>query len=256
MIYIALKDNKIVHVCETNSEQGIIGSLNYEGITYYDQIQQIPNDYFQGKVGNDVREFNSNFEFLPLSQRKDYVIIPEGMKIEGEEFVPLTLKEKIDQGLITLSDREKYDEVSKQIMSKTVYELAEAGVITIAELKKYQIDIIKIGFANEFINGYFYSETLGINVDLRRCSGKFGEDINDLQNVQGLIDDFDTLENYEKYYVGYENEVTSSMFTLDQLESLKMEMIRCARNRWVKKRLKLVQIEQCTIAEQIKNIIW
>lgn len=256
MIYIALKDNKIIHICETNSEQGIIGSLNYEGITDYNQIESIPNDYFQGKVGNDVREFDSNYEFLPLSQRKDYVTIPEGKKIEGNEFVDMTVKEKIDQGLITLSDREKYDEASKQIIPKTVYELAEAGVITIVELKKYQKDIIKIGFANEFINGYFYSETLGINVDLRRCPGKFGEDINDLQNVEGLIDDYNTLEDYEKYYVGYENEITDFMLSLEQLESLKMEMIRNARHRWVKKRLKFVQIDQCATAEQIKAIVW
>jgi len=130
MVYIALKENKIIHVCETQSEEGIIGSLAYEGLTEYDSIKQIPDDYFEGKVGNDIREFDSNYELLPLSERKDYVDIPEGMKIEGEEFVPMTVKEKIDQGLTILSDREKYDEISEQIRPKTVDELLADKIIT------------------------------------------------------------------------------------------------------------------------------
>lgn len=133
MVYRAVKNNKIIHICETNSEANVKKSMAYEGITDYDAIEAIPNDYFTGKVGDDIREFDDKFELLPLSQRKDYVTIPEGMKILGEEFVPMTVKEKIDAGLIELSDRETYDEEIEQIRVKTLDELLSDKIITATE---------------------------------------------------------------------------------------------------------------------------
>lgn len=133
MIYIVLKDNKIIHVCETNSESNVKKSLAYESITEFDQIKPIPNEYFMGKVGNDIREFDVNFEFLPLFQRKDYVEIPEGKKIEDNEFVDMSIKEKIDTGLSKLSDREKYDDIIEQVRPKTVDELLADKIITATE---------------------------------------------------------------------------------------------------------------------------
>lgn len=133
MIYIAIKDNKIIHVCETNAEKNVIKSMAYEGIQEYDLIKPINNDYFPGKVGNDIREFDFNYEFLPLSERKDYITIPEGMKIEGEGFVPMTVKDKIDDGIIKLTDREKYNEETKEVCLKTIDELLTDNVITAAE---------------------------------------------------------------------------------------------------------------------------
>ena len=164
MIYIALKDNKIVFVCESDSEKGVIASLQYEGITDYTEIKTIPNEYFQGKVGNDIREFDSNYEFLPLSQRKDYIDIPEGKKIEGDEFVDMTLKEKIDSGLIVLSDKEKYDEELKQIRPKTIDELLSDKIITSQEWYDYKLNecyaLRKSAYMNES-DGLFFDYQRG-----------------------------------------------------------------------------------------------
>ena len=130
MVYRAVKNNKIIHVCETNSEKDVVKSMAYEGITDYDAIEAVPNDYYQGKVGNDIREFDGKFELLPLSQRKDYVSVPEGMKIEGEDFVLMTVKEKIDSGLTVLAKETIYDDELKEIRMKTLDELLADKIIT------------------------------------------------------------------------------------------------------------------------------
>lgn len=249
MVYRAVKNNKIVHICETNSEEDVIKSMVYEGITDYDTIEAVPNNYFQGKIGNDIREFDNKFEFLPLSQRKDYVTIPEGMKIEGEQFVPMTIKEKIDAGLIELSDREKYDEDTEQIRQKTPYELAEDNLMSLSELKEYHKNLISKSWENEFINGKFLSETLGIEVDCRRDGIR-----NDAQNVDGMIQDYDNLANNEKYYTGY-SESTDFPLTLEQLQNLKLEMIRNVKGLYMKKRLKHYQIDNASL-ETVRNITW
>lgn len=140
MIYIALKDNKIIHVCETQFVESVKRSMEYEGITEFDEIKQIPNEYFPGKVGNDIREFDSYYKLLPLSQRKEYTTIPEGMKIEGEEFVPMSLKERIDAGILKPSDYEKYDEKIDQIRPKNLDELLSDGIITKDNWYKSKLD--------------------------------------------------------------------------------------------------------------------
>jgi hypothetical protein len=104
--------------------------MAYEEIFEWDKIELVSNYYFQGKVGNDIREFNDKFELLPLSQRKDFITIPEDMKIEGEEIISMTLNEKIDIGLIELSDREKYEEETEQIRMKTIDELFSDNLIS------------------------------------------------------------------------------------------------------------------------------
>lgn len=164
MVYIALKQNKIVHVCETQSEENVIASMNYEGITDYDSIKQIPDDYFQGKVGNDIREFNGNYELLPMSERKEYATIPEGFKIEGEEFVPMTLKERIDAGFITPSDYEIWDEELEQLRGKTLDELVADGLMTKEERFEIKLQQCfsnrKAAYANES-DGLFFDYQRG-----------------------------------------------------------------------------------------------
>jgi len=164
MIYIALKNNKIIFICETNSEQGVIDSLKYENIIDYDQIQQIPNEYFQGKIGNDIREFDSNYEFLPLQERKDFVTIPEGKKIENNKFVDVTLKEQIDTGIKILEPKEIYDEQNNIIRERTVDELVEIQLLTIEEASKIKLDnchlLRKSAYLNES-DGLFFDYQRG-----------------------------------------------------------------------------------------------
>lgn len=60
MVYIALLNNKIIHVCETDKKESVIKSMAYEGLKEYDEIRHIPYDYFDGKVGEDMKLFNAD----------------------------------------------------------------------------------------------------------------------------------------------------------------------------------------------------
>jgi len=249
MIYIALKDNKIVHSCETNSEDKVIASMQYEGITDYDSIQQIPNEYFTGKVGQDIREFDSKYELLSLSERKDFVDIPEGKKIEGNEFVEMTIKEKIDAGLTVLSDREKYDDITKTIIQKTNSELATDGILAIEEFKIIKYQEISDAYNQHFINGHFPSEVLGINIDYRRNTTK-----NDLQNVDVLIEFMTDSEIAETEYKGYQNQKT--MATLAQIKLMRKEMIAYSIYLYGKKEALELSIDNAQTIEALNSIIW
>lgn len=137
MIYIALKDNKIIFSCESNSEKGVVSSLQYEGITAYDEIKPIPNEYFAGKVGNDIREFDSNYDLLPEIERmkSGYLTIPKGKKMNEKktELIDKTVKEKIDDGEIELNEYQKYDEETKEIRAKKNSELFSDGLLTLED---------------------------------------------------------------------------------------------------------------------------
>ena len=142
------------------------------------------------------------------------------------------------------------DKKPKWVMYETWdYDLDDWGV-SFALQQEAKTSEISQAFDNEFKSGYFYSDIFGIDVDLRRTGEK-----NDLQNVEGLIDDFENLEEYEKYYVGY-SETTDFLFTLIQLQDLKIEMIQEGRRRFVKKRLKYIQVEACTTEAELEEINW
>lgn len=156
MLYIALKDNKIIHTCETQSQDKVIASMEYEGSADYDEIREIPDPYFQGKIGNDIREFDSNYKLLPLSQRIEYIEIPEGMKIEGEKFIQMSVKEKIDAGLVVPSDSEIWDEELEQLRPKKLSELFADGLLKLSDYindyvrpaRNYQLDRVDIVYCN------------------------------------------------------------------------------------------------------------
>lgn len=160
MIYTALKDNKIVFVCESDSEQGVMASLMYEGITDYTEIKSIPNEYFQGKVGNDMREFDNNYEFLPEIERmkSGYLAIPKGKKLNDSniELIDKTVKEKIDDGEIELNEYQKYDEDTKEIRQKKNSELFADGLLTLEDYinnyvrpqRNYLLDRVDIVYCN------------------------------------------------------------------------------------------------------------
>lgn len=249
MVYIVLKDNKIIHVCETTSEENVIASMAYEGITGVYEIRQIPNDYFQGKVGNDIREFDSNYELLPLSQRKDYVEIPEGKKIENDEFVDMTVKDKIDAGIIILSDREKWDEEIQQVRPKTISELVEDGIIPLSEYKTIKNEEISNAYSNEFINGHFPSDVLEIEIDYRRNTTK-----NDLQNVEVLIEYMTDNNILETEYKGYQNQKINA--TLANIILMRKEMINYSIYLYGKKEQLEIAIEEATTKEQLDLIKW
>jgi hypothetical protein len=248
MYFIAVKNNKIIYVCDSSSEDQVVKALEYEGIAEYDLIQPVANENFEGKVGEDIREYSENWILLPLFQRKDFVEIPEGMKIENNEFVEMTVKEKIDAGITILTGRQIYDVDQKIIRDKTIYELAETKEISIDSLKKYQSDIISKAFDHELQNGHFMSNILGIEVDCRRSSTK-----NDLQNVQGLIDHLQRNGKTSVSYFGYADRVLA---TVSQLEDVIKEMQDYFLVLYEKKWLKESQILSATMIEQVKAIVW
>lgn len=71
---------------------------------------QFPND-FAGVVGMHREEFDSVWAIKPLSKRvaAELVTIPTGYKINGEDIVPLTLPEQVEEGLVTLAPSQVLD---------------------------------------------------------------------------------------------------------------------------------------------------
>jgi len=110
---------------------------------------------------------------------------------------------------------------------------------------------IKNSFEQQMSKDSFMSETIGIEVDCRRNASD-----NDIQNVQGLIDDYDNLKQEEKYYVGV-NDVTQFPLTLEELIALKIEMSRYGRKELYKKKwMKESEINACNTKEELDSIKW
>jgi len=102
------------------------------------------------ELGTHINEYDPTTKKLKsLEQRVEegYVIVSPGFKINGEEIVEKTLKDKIEDGDIVMNDLQKYDPVENKIVGKTDEELYEDKIIPLSEYlsrkKKIYIDIIK-----------------------------------------------------------------------------------------------------------------
>jgi hypothetical protein len=107
---------------------------------------------------------------------------------------------------------------------------------------------IRDSFTDNFVNGKFMSETLGIEVDCRRN----GKD-NDLQNVQNLIEDMTEEGETSVDYVGY-TEIKQGV-TIDQLKKLLKEMRKYGRGTYTKKVMLQEQIKGSSLKD-LDNIKW
>ena len=116
--------------------------------------------------------------------------------------------------------------------------------------KKEKKDEIKENFLLDFEQDHFFSEALQLEVDLRRYA-----EANDLQNVQGMIDEYANLPLERKRYIGY-TETTPYPVSLEQLRALKSEMIMRTSARYFKKKSLLIQITQATTLAQVNIITW
>ena len=182
----------------------------------------------------DTRSVMMYWVRLDFDNDKD-VSLPEtdGKGLRFNLNVPLTDEERNSSGIVkTLADGS---------FSSIVSSLQKLRDGKSAEISHAHSEAIRYG--------YFHSEALGIDVDCRRNDEK-----NDLQNVQGLIDDYESLQDEEKYYKGY-TETTSFMLTLTQLESLKKEMIRHVRELYVRK-WQLVSSLETAGPDEIPSITW
>lgn len=250
--YVVIKDNKFIAVYETDSIDGVVASLQYEGITDYDDIRMLPHG-FEGKVGQNINEYDANNQLLPELDRMKagYIDLPPNKKWNADQtaLIDKTLKDKIDAGEIELTEYQKYDETTESIINKTAKELCSQGIITLAKFKDVKVDEIKLGFDNEFVNGHFLSQSLGIEVDYRRYDKK-----NDKQNVEALIA-YMVEENIpEVIYKGYESLKASA--TIAQLQTLVKEMNAHGIFLYNKKDTLIQQIKDTDVINDIDQIKW
>jgi len=161
----------------------------------------------------------------------------------------LTLKEKIDAELITLSNREKYDEETKQIIPKTIQELIEDGITTLQEYKDIKYQEISHSYNQEFISGYFHSEVLGIDIDYRRNTTK-----NDLQNIEVLIEVMTDENITETEFKGYQKQKTIA--TLSQIKAMRKEMLLYSTTLYGKKESLENAITNAQTVEVLNSITW
>jgi hypothetical protein len=119
----------------------------------------------------------------------------------------------------------------------------------LAMAKEYQSELIGEAFDNEFVNGYFRSDVLGIDVDYRRYDKK-----NDAQNVEYLIDFMKDNNIPSTTYKGYESQKATA--TIAQLEILLKEMKAHGVFLYNKKDQLRAQIKNATTIEEVKGVKW
>lgn len=125
MMYIKIIDNKIVNIYCGNKPDGTIN---------------VP-DSFIGVVGQNIAEFDENWNILPLSKRfaDGYVQAPKGYKIVGEDFIEMTQIEKYQAGIESIPERMKIK--NNMLVPMTNEELVAAGMMTQEELDKITKEI-------------------------------------------------------------------------------------------------------------------
>lgn len=131
------------------------------------------------------------------------------------------------------------------------------GLITAKEVfdkqKEAKISEIKAAFGNEFVSGHFLSEALQIEVDYRRCGSEYGDDKNDLQNAEKLLNFMKRKNLTSVTYKGYETQKASA--TQEQMQLLIDEMVDHSIFLHEKKDTLLAQIKTASF-EQLENIKW
>lgn len=133
MIYIEIENNKIKGMyCSAK--------LPSNGKDY----REVPS-WFPGSVGQDIREFNKEWELLPLGKRIQLGLIPdaERYKASGEELVPKSIEELVRDGLepapsgMKLDPMAPFDEPRFILMTRE--ELVEASLLSAAEALKLDL---------------------------------------------------------------------------------------------------------------------
>ena len=250
--WIILKDNKILRSCEATTEDEVISTAKFFGILDYDEIRNT-NQTNSVMKGKDIREYDENYNLRPELDRiiDGLIEAPKGKKLNEAktELIDKTIKEKIDDGELQLSEYEIYDEDIKDIRQKNNKELCNDNVITLGEFKNRKLREIYNSFDKELSEGFFKSAVLGIDVDCRREGTK-----NDLQNVQGLISYMERNGVETTNYVGY-SEVKDNV-TTEMLNALIIEMEDHVLSLYQKKWALESQISSASDSETLNNINW
>ena len=122
-------------------------------------------------------------------------------------------------------------------------------VTDISKFREMKKQSILDGFNNELQTGHFMSTAIGIEVDCRRTTSK-----NDLQNVQGLLSNFNRKSKIDVPYVGY-TEIATNIKAQD-LEDLSHEMEDYFLSLYEKKWVLQTSVEACTTIEELNAISW
>lgn len=90
---------------------------------------------FEGYIGSDKDEYDSEWKLLPLHVRvkNGFVVPPEGYKCEGDRFVEMTEVEKIEAGILSLPKGFIID--NGIIRAKTLEERFHSGEIDETEYR-------------------------------------------------------------------------------------------------------------------------
>jgi hypothetical protein len=113
MKIIIFEKDIIVKVCVANRPDKVKLKKGQKKI-------EVP-EWFSGLPGNNLKEFDSEWNFLPLSDRiaKGYVKVPKHMKFNGGQLEPLSPVEKLlnsPDGKLILSELKSM--VDKKLRSK------------------------------------------------------------------------------------------------------------------------------------------
>jgi len=157
--WIILKDNKVLRSCEAHSEAEVIATAKFFGINDYEEIRNTKqnNSIMRGK---DIREYDSNYILRPELDRiiDGLIEAPKGKKLNETktELIDKTVKEKIDDGEIELSEYEIYDEETEQVRGKKFSELYTSKLLTLEDYinnyvkpqRDYQLDWVDLKKCN------------------------------------------------------------------------------------------------------------
>lgn len=95
---------------------------------------------FNGYIGSDKREYDSDWKLLPLHDRvsNGFIIPPKGYRCEGDRFIEMTEVEKVEAGILTLPEGFMID--NGIIRAKTLEERFSSREITEAEYRSLKND--------------------------------------------------------------------------------------------------------------------
>lgn len=106
-----------------------------------------PRGISQIGARRDLWDNNFNEKPLSLLVKENIIEIPQGYKLEGDQFVEMTDAEKIKAKIIIPTDREKIE--GNKIVPKTMDELYADKLITAKEYNEYIVNARRNAFATE-----------------------------------------------------------------------------------------------------------
>jgi hypothetical protein len=124
MLLIKIENNVVIDIIDSDR--------------HHDEYTKIPDDCFIG-VGEDIRGYDSSWKLRPLQDRIDdgLITLTEFEKVDGENIVQKTRYDLAKEGKVTLSANEYLDDDAKEIKSGPIPELYAIGKITEAKYDEW-----------------------------------------------------------------------------------------------------------------------